>query len=127
MKKLKPWLVLALVFLAGATFGVVATRVAVRHFVQRVITRPEMLRERIEADLTRRLRLDSAQRAKMHASLVRAHERMKELRQDFQPRLEVILGDAREEISMVLKPDQREKFEKFREENHHLLPGGKAD
>lgn len=120
MKKLKPWLVLALVFLAGVVFGVVATRIAVRHFVRVVITHPDRLRERIERDLTRRLKLNDQQRPKVHAALVRAHERLQALRAEFQPRFAEILDAARTEISAELTPEQRARFEKFREENRRL-------
>jgi len=120
MKKIKPWLVLALVFLAGVVFGVVATRVAVRHFVRVAISQPDRLRERIERDLTRQLKLNAQQRPQVHAALVRAHERLQALRAEFQPRFVEILNDARTEITAELTPKQRARFEKFREENRQL-------
>jgi len=120
MKKLRPWLVVALVFLAGAVFGVVTTRVAVRHFVRTVISQPEKLRDRIERNLTRRLKLDDEQRLQVHAALIRGHERLQTLRQEFQPRFTEILEDTKGEISAVLTPEQCERFEKFRQENRHL-------
>lgn len=120
MKKIKPWLVLALVFLAGAAFGVVATRVVVRQFVRVAISQPEKLRDRIERDLTRRLKLNDQQRPKVRAALVHAHERLQTLRAEFQPRFAEILDDTRGEISTVLTPEQRERFEEFRAEHRQL-------
>jgi len=114
MKRLKPWLVLALVFLAGVMFGVVATRVAVRHFVRTAINQPEKMLGRVEREMTRSLRLNDQQRPPVHAALVRAHERLQTLRQEFQPRFGLIVGDAQQEISAVLTPEQRERFEKFK-------------
>lgn len=114
MKRWKPWLVLTLVFLAGVVFGVVATRVVVRHYVRTAITQPEMIRARIERDLTRRLKLNDQQRPQVHAALVRAHARLQTLRQEFQPRFLVIVSDAQQEVSSVLTPEQREQFEKFK-------------
>jgi Spy/CpxP family protein refolding chaperone len=122
MKKIKPWLALALVFLAGVVFGVVATRAVVRHMVRAALLHPETVRDRIERDLTRRLRLSEAQRPQVQAALRRAHERWQELRREFQPRFALILNDAQQEIAAVLTPEQREQFEKFREENRLLWP-----
>lgn len=113
MKKLKPWLALALVFLAGVVVGAVGTRLAVRHYVRTVLAQPETLRERIERELIRRLDLSEEQKPKVHAALIRAHERLKVLRGEFQPRLREILDAAAAEISATLTPEQRERFERF--------------
>ena len=121
MKRFKPWLVLALVFITGLIVGVVATRIAVRHFVKVAITQPDRLRDRIEQNMTRRLSLTAEQRVKVHASLVQAHERLKTLRQEVQPRFKTILDDARDEIATTLTPEQKLKFEQFREENRHIF------
>jgi len=116
MKRIKTWLAVALVFLAGVVFGVVATRVAVRHFVRTAISQPDRMRMRIERDLTRRLKLTDEQRPQVHAALVRAHQRLQGLRQEFQPRYLLILSDAQEEISSALTLEQRERFERFKKE-----------
>jgi uncharacterized membrane-anchored protein YhcB (DUF1043 family) len=120
MKRFKPWLVVALVFLAGVVFGVVATRVVVRQAVRAAILQPEKMRDRIERDLNRRLRLNEQQRSQVHAALVRAHERLQALRREFQPRFVEILDGTRSEILPALTPEQRERFEQFREENRRL-------
>jgi len=114
MKTLKPWLVLALVFVAGVLVGAVGTRLAVRHFVRTAIAQPEMLRERLERELVRRLDLTDEQKPRVRAALTRAHERVQALRAEFQPRLREILDDAGAEISATLTPEQRERFERFR-------------
>jgi sugar-specific transcriptional regulator TrmB len=114
MKKLKPWLVLALVFAAGVVAGSVTTRLAVRHFVLKAIAQPETLRDRVERELVRRLDLTEAQKPKVHAALTRAQERLQALRAEFQPRLKEILDDAGDEIRATLTPEQRERFERFR-------------
>ncbi|MCX8091904.1 MAG: hypothetical protein N3I86_13395 [Verrucomicrobiae bacterium] len=114
MKTLKPWLVLALVFLAGVAVGAVGTRLAVRHFVRTALAQPETLRDRIERDLMGRLALTEEQKPRVRAALKRAHERWQALRAEFQPRLREILDDAGDEITATLTPEQRERFEKFR-------------
>jgi len=116
MKRFRPWLVVALVFLAGAVFGVVATRIVVRHIVRTAILQPERMRERIERDLTRKLKLTEEQRPNVHATLIQAHERLQALRQEFQPRFVLIITQAQQEVSAVLAPEQRERFEKFKRE-----------
>ena len=117
MNKLKPWLLLALMFLAGFASGVVVTRVAVRHFVRRVIAHPEIIRARIERELDRNLKLDPQQELKVHQILVEAHGRIQSLRAEVQPQWTSIVQEARHEIADILTPEQREKFEKYQAEN----------
>src|SRR6266567_3750910 len=102
MKTLKVILVLTLVFLAGAAGGVVATRVAIRHFVARAIADPDMVRERVERQLVRKLNLDRAQRVQTAAALRQAHEQLKALRAQFQPQFTNIVETARSQINAVL-------------------------
>lgn len=127
MKRFKPWIVLALVFVAGVAVGVVATRIVVRRFVQAALTQPEKLRDRIELQMSRRLALTPEQREKIHGALVHAQDRIHGLRAETQPRFNLILSDARDEIAAVLTPEQKEKFVQFRRENQHLFPGLKLD
>jgi len=127
MKKLKPWLVLVLVFVAGLTVGVVATRIAIRRFVQTAITQPDKFRDRIEIRMSRRLALTPEQREKVHVALIQAQERIRTLRAETQPRFNLILTDTRDGIATVLTPEQKEKFTQFRQENQQLFPGLKLD
>jgi Spy/CpxP family protein refolding chaperone len=111
-----------LVFVAGVVVGVVGTRVVTRVVIRRAINHPELVRERIEHDLVRKLRLDADQQAKVHQVLLDSQKQLRELRLEFQPELASILSSASTNISSVLTPEQREKFEKLREENRHFLP-----
>jgi O-antigen ligase len=122
MKKLKVWLVLALVFLAGFAGGVVVTRVVTRRVIAAVIAHPELVRVKIERDLNRNLKLDARQRERVHQILTGAHDRLKALRQDFQPQFVSIVQDTRTEISAVLTPEQQKKFEQFQAERSTFLP-----
>ncbi len=114
MKKLKPWLLLVLVFAAGVAVGAVSTRLAVRQFIRTAMAHPETLRQRIERELIRQLDLTAEQQPRVGAALARAQERMQALQVEFQPRLREILDDAAREISATLTPEQRERFEQFR-------------
>jgi Spy/CpxP family protein refolding chaperone len=74
----------------------------------------------VEKRMTTRLRLDSAQRTKVHAALVNVEEDLKSLRAEFQPRFLSIMNRAQSDIAATLTPEQRQRFEKFKEENRHL-------
>ena len=56
MKTFKLIVLIGLIFCAGFLAGIVTTRIAVRHFIQRAIAQPELVRERIERGLDRRYR-----------------------------------------------------------------------
>lgn len=121
MKQLKVWLVLALVFLAGFAGGVVATRVVVRQFVGKAIANPELVRNKIERDLNRKLRLDARQRKDVHQILVKSHRQLRELRQGFQPQFAAIVAGAKKDIAEILTPEQREQFERLQADNKAFL------
>jgi hypothetical protein len=120
MKKCKVWLVVAAVFVAGFAAGVVVTRGVVRHFVQRIAMNPDRMRGLIEKRLTAQLRLNLEQRQKADQILTHTAGELKALRREFAPRFAAILTNAESEVSLILTPEQRERFKKFREENRQL-------
>lgn len=120
MKKLKPWLVIALVFVAGFVGGVAVTRGVVRRTVQTALANPDRVRELIERRLAARMPLDAGQREKVRAALAGAQRELRDLRQEFAPRFREILSHAESRIVLVLTPEQRARFEKFKEENQRL-------
>ena len=117
MKQLKPWLLIVLVFCAGFAGGVVATRIAVRHFVLRAVRDPNFMRERIEHRIAARLRLDAKQRERLHEILLNTQGDLRSLRSEFQPRFHSILNQAQTEIASELTPEQRERFDRLQREN----------
>jgi hypothetical protein len=120
MKKLKPWLVIVLVFCAGFVGGIVVTRGVIRHFVREAINDPNFMRDKIERRLAARLRLDPAQRAKVHAVLVDTQRDLGSLREEFRPRFFSIMNQGQARISQILTSEQRQKFEEFQNENRQL-------
>jgi uncharacterized membrane-anchored protein YhcB (DUF1043 family) len=122
MKTLKPWLVILLVFVAGFAGGIVATRATVRHYIHQALNRPEQARDMMEQRMVRRMQLDAEQRRKVHQILVRRQAELRGLRQEYGPRFFQIVSNADWEISAALTPEQRERFEEFREQNRRLLP-----
>ena len=121
MKRFKVWLLLALVFVAGFAGGVVATRITVRHFVRDAIANPDMLRNRIQRDLNRNLRLNGKQRERVREILTASQSRLQDLRREFRPQFDVIVEGSSKDISDVLTPEQRERFEKYQAEHRAML------
>jgi hypothetical protein len=66
------------------------------------------------------LRLNADQSAKVDQILEHTQDDLRGLRTDFAPRFHTIMGNAQSQISEVLTPEQRERFQKFREENRYL-------
>jgi Spy/CpxP family protein refolding chaperone len=126
MKTLKVIGLLALIFAAGFSGGVVATRILVRRMVQVAVAHPEVTREvvrtNIEQNLFRKLRLDPEQRQQVHLILKDSHDKLRDIREEFQPKLNTVVLDARTNISAVLKPEQQKRFEEFLAENRQFLP-----
>ena len=111
MKKLKPWIVLGLVFVAGVMVGVSGARLAVRRVIERATLNPDLVRARIERNLDRDLKLTAEQRPRIHEILLRSRDEVQRLRGEFQPRLGAILKRSEGEIRGVLNDAQRRKFD----------------
>jgi hypothetical protein len=121
MKNWKSILLLALVFFAGITVGVVGTRVAVRHFVQRAIAQPERFQLFIEREMKWKLSLDDSQQVKLHEILTDSRGQMRELRKQYQPQMVLVWSNTDSQISAMLTPEQQARYEKFKEANRPLL------
>jgi len=121
MKTFKSILLVTLVFAAGVVAGVVGTRIVVRHVVGEVISHPETVRPRIERNLALRLRLDADQRAKLHVILSDTHVQLEGLRQEYRPRVILVLSNANEQVTALLTPEQQVRFEKWKEKNRPLI------
>ena len=129
MKTLQVAGLLALIFVAGFVGGVVATHIietrAMRQAVDQAVAHPTQVRTNIEMNidlrLERRLNLGPGQRNQVKKILKDARERMRAVREDFQPRLNSISLEARSNIYAVLKPNQQEAFAAFLEDNRQFL------
>ena len=75
----------------------------------------------MERNLTRQLRLDNDQQAKLHEILSDTHGQLKDLRQQYRPQLVEIFSNANEQINLILTPEQQARFEKLKSENRPLL------
>jgi len=121
MKTFKSILLVALVFIAGVVAGVVGTRIVVRHVVGEAISHPETVRPRIERNLALWLRLDADQRAKVHVILSDTHVQLESLRQEYRPKVILVLSNANDRITALLTPEQQVRFEKWKEKNRPLV------
>lgn len=125
MKSLKAVGLVVLIFLAGFAGGVVATRVFVRRMVQYAVAHPNQTRTNIEVNIDQRLYrslgVDPMQREQVRQILRASREKMRGVREEFQPKLNTISLEARTNIYAVLKPDQQDRFAAFLEENRQFL------
>jgi uncharacterized membrane-anchored protein YhcB (DUF1043 family) len=127
MKSLKPWLLLALVFLVGIVFGVAGTRLAIRHAAREAALHPARAQLVIEKRLTRRLGLDADQQSKLDRILTDARAQLGALRQQYRPPVTLVFSNANAQISAILTLDQRLKYEKLKEENAPLVRGWQGE
>lgn len=120
---------LALIFVAGFVVGGVATdiieRRGMREAVAEAAAHPAATRTNIEMNidfrLERGLNLGPGQRVQVRRILKDAREKMRALREDFQPRFNTISLEARTNIYAVLKPNQQDRFAAFLEDNRQFL------
>ena len=127
MKTFKLILLLALVFFAGAVAGVVGTRAVVRRVVQQAILHPEQVQAVIERRLTRQLRLDDGQQAKLHDILSDTRGQLKDLRREYGPQFSLIISNANDQITALLTLEQQARYEKLKQGNHPLLQALQQD
>ena len=122
MKTLKVIGLIALVFLAGFAGGVVATRMVVRQMAYAAAHPVGSSAGKVEANLDRRLRLTDEQREQVHAILKESREKLRAVREEFQPQFNTIVLDARTNITAVLKPEQQRRCEQVRVDNGQFRP-----
>ena len=122
MKTLKLSLLIALVFLAGVAAGVVGTRIAIRHWVNTAVQRPQNFQMLLERNLRWRLRLNAQQRVEVHRILTGARVQLRDLRQEYRPQVVAVLTNTEAQISAVLTPEQEARFEQMQRENQRFFP-----
>jgi len=104
-------LVVVLTFTAGVVVGVFTSHVMILrggHGAEMFPTRALVNR------LDRRLDLSDAQRAQVEEIIRRRHARIAELRTGMTPRIHAEVQAANDEITRVLTPEQRKKFERLK-------------
>lgn len=125
MSKWKPALALLLVFIAGMFVGVVGTRIVVRSIARQMLLNPAFAQQRISAaaelQLARRLHLGPLQRQRVREILAEMSGQLKLINEETQPRRQMVISNAADQIDLVLGPEQKLEFEKLKEENRALM------
>jgi hypothetical protein len=124
MKTIKVIGVLVLIFAAGFSGGVVATRVIVRHMVMEARRNPEtpqVLRTNIEQNLFRKLQLSPEQKKQVHEILKESRDRRRPIIEQYQPQLDAITIETRSNVAAKLTPEQQARFKEFLSENRQFL------
>jgi len=125
MKTIKVIGALVLIFVAGFFGGVVATRMIVRQMVREARLHPEqtqqVVRTNIEHNLMVTLRLSPEQQKQVHEILKDSRDRMRPIREQFQPQLDAVIIQTRSNISAKLTPGQQKQFEQFLSQNRQFL------
>ncbi len=126
MKTAKVIGLIALIFLAGFAGGFVAAHVFVRRMAIVAMTHPGLIRtnfeENIDQRLYHRLGMNGEQRSEVRRILKESRDRMRTIREEYQPKFNANSLETRTNIYSVLKPDQQERFANFLEENRQFLP-----
>ena len=114
---MKNWKAIAgviLVFALGALSGSLVTQNVCGHRFERMLHGGGHDMSQVVVDrLSHRLDLDNTQRAEVSKIVTEAHIEMDSVRKEFQPQIESIMNKSQDKIRSILRPDQREKFEKF--------------
>jgi Spy/CpxP family protein refolding chaperone len=114
MKNYKAMAGVVLVFTLGVFCGAV-----VMHMVQHsrmgvfVGGSSEAREEQLVKRLSRQLDLDSGQLEQIRPIVHETHASILKIRQQSRPQVEVLLDESQRRISAILRPDQREKFDKI--------------
>jgi uncharacterized protein YneF (UPF0154 family) len=114
MKKWKAIVSIIIVFVLGVLAGALLTHKIYQHRVEGIMKgEPRTTREFIVQRLDRELHLDANQLEQVRAIVKETHTEMKKVRTQFRPQIEEILARSQEKIRALLRPDQREKYEKI--------------
>jgi Spy/CpxP family protein refolding chaperone len=112
-------LVVLLTFTAGVMVGVLASHLMILHGGHGASLFPTTA---MVNRLDRRLDLTDAQRAQVEQIIRRHHARIDGMWDDLRPRMRAEIDQANAEISRILTPEQRAKFERLK---FHV--GGRSD
>lgn len=114
MKKWKAIIGVILVFILGAAAGSIVSHVVCQRRIESIVSGgPHAVRQIMLERLNRELKLDEDQRVRLKAIFNETHEEIKAERSKIQPQIDEILNRAEDRVRAILRPDQRERFEKF--------------
>ncbi len=114
MKNLKFIVGILFIFIIGAAGGGMAIIVFHNPFMK-IFQRDDCkVREKILLNrLSGKLDLDDRQRGQVRAIIEKTHAKIDGIRNQFRPRVEGVLKDSREAMRRILRPEQRNKFDRL--------------
>lgn len=117
MKNFKAIAGVLLVFLLGAVCGGVVSHLLQRSKMEALLERGPMAREEhLVRRLTQRLDLDAGQLERIRPIIRETHESIRQVRGQCRPQVEALLDESQRRISVLLRPDQQERFRQLIEE-----------
>jgi hypothetical protein len=129
--KLTRWTValyMALVFACGGVVGAFAHRLYTVSGVSANVSQrnPEEFRKRFMADMKARLQLNDDQAAKLDVIMDETRARFRDVREKFEPEMQKIREDQRQQISGLLSPSQQAEWQKIMDERQRRREGKKG-
>jgi hypothetical protein len=120
--RIKPWLILTLIFILGVGTGISLTIGLGAHF--RHPPGAQQMKNRMLTGLTRRLNLTAAQQAKIAPMLTSTVTQIKSVHQEEVRRIYPIMEAMRAQIMPILTPEQQTELQKMASERDaRMLPG----
>jgi Spy/CpxP family protein refolding chaperone len=117
----KPWVVLALIFLAGAATGALLTIALRPHFMHP--PGMQMMKHHWMDALTSRLGLSADQQTKIEPIVNGAAEQLQSLHHDEMDKASQIMQSVNSQISALLTPDQQAKLQQMESERQKDFSG----
>ncbi|HWR58550.1 MAG TPA: periplasmic heavy metal sensor [Thermodesulfovibrionales bacterium] len=114
MKKWHAIVGVILVFLLGAVAGGLVTHtVGHKKMENGFRDEPKKMKEFIVGRLSRELHLDPEQREQLRSIVRETHIEIRNVRRQFRPQIEEVLARSQDRVRSILRPDQRERYEKI--------------
>ncbi len=114
MKSLKCISCILFIFILGIACGALVIRIVYKSRMEMFLRGDRKGREDILLNrLNRKLDLDDRQQEQARAIVEKTHQEIDKIREKFHPQMEAVMASSRAEMSRILKPDQRQKFEQF--------------
>jgi len=114
MRNAKAVAAVLLIFLLGAATGGLIAHLIYQKRIEGVVRGgPGAMAEMILRRMDRNLKLDGTQREAIRTIVQETHGEMRQVRRQFRPQMQQILSRSEERIRQILRPEQRELFERL--------------
>jgi Spy/CpxP family protein refolding chaperone len=114
MRNAKAVAAVLLIFLLGAATGGLIAHLIYQKRIEGVVRGgPGAMAEMILRRMDRDLKLDGTQREAIRTIVQETHGEMRQVRRQFRPQMQQILSRSEERIRQILRPEQRELFERL--------------